>query len=94
MDKNPTNYSLLLDVYQSLWNNRNLREESEKSEEILRATVKKDILDEMTHPRVRKNRFEKFYIASKRIVESALSDDDKQNLLQIYIEEMEKVNNL
>jgi hypothetical protein len=84
-------YSKWLTSYRSLWVNRSLGDESEDPEIVLKNAIKKDLLDEMTHPRVRKNPYIKMYWATKRIVESNLSSDDKLGLLSNYIDIMEQI---
>lgn len=91
---NPTNYSLLLEVYQSLWNNRILTNETGNCEKTIRETIKKDLLDEMTHPRVRKVPNEKFYLATKRVLDSTIEDTQKLQLISLHIEELERIKNL
>ncbi|MFS0863215.1 hypothetical protein [Fredinandcohnia sp. 179-A 10B2 NHS] len=89
---NPTNYPLLLEVYQSLWNNRILLNE-DNSEKTIRDTIKKDLLDEMTHPRVRKLPNDKFYLATKRVMDSTIEETQKLQLISLHIEELERIKN-
>ncbi|WP_010281493.1 hypothetical protein [Bacillus timonensis] len=87
----PVDFDQLLKAYQSLWMNRRLWQKDLSSEEILRATIQRDLLDELTHPRLRKTPYEKFFIASKRIFDSTLPIEEKLQLQHIYLEEMENV---
>ncbi|MBP2241213.1 hypothetical protein J2Z40_001775 [Cytobacillus eiseniae] len=84
------NYSHLLNKYRTLWNNRLLAGEKE-AEQILKEAIAREIKDENSHPRVRKSLHEKFYLAVKRIMESQLSIADKNHLIQIHLDEMNKV---
>ncbi|UQD52425.1 hypothetical protein C0971_10700 [Bacillus methanolicus] len=80
-------YGYLLNQYRSIWNNR-LLESDESSEEIIKEAVKRELLDENSHPRVRKSVHEKFYLAVKRIVESQLNEEDKFALITLHIQIM------
>ena len=75
----------LLSHYRTIWNHRLLQGEG-TSEKILKDAIERDLLDETTHPRVRKPMYEKFYIASKRIVESNIPQDAKCELMALHIE--------
>ncbi|MFC4322823.1 hypothetical protein [Litchfieldia salsa] len=85
------NYDRLLFEYKKLWNNRALV--GNDSQAILFLTIERDLRDELTHPRVRKQPLEKFYLAIKRINESIIEDKDKSALIQIYINLLEKTQN-
>nr|WP_263326093.1 hypothetical protein [Neobacillus sp. Marseille-Q6967] len=86
------NYNLLLADYRMLWNNRLLETERLNSELTLKEAVKRELLDENSHPRVRKNKFEKYYSAVTRIVNStSLNDDTKILLIKVYNEVLEEL---
>lgn len=83
-------YDYLLNQYREIWNNR--RFESEKSPEtILKEAIVRDLLDENTHPRARRGMMEKYYLSTKRIIESTLNSDDKILLLQLHINQLEMI---
>jgi hypothetical protein len=88
---NKEQYYKLLTSYRSLWVNRSLADETEEPETVLKNAIQKDLLDEMTHPRVRKDPYIKMYWATKRIVESNISPEDKLGLLSNYIQIMEQI---
>jgi hypothetical protein len=67
--------------------------EGDDSESILLSTIERDLNDELTHPRVRKQPLVKFYIAIKRINESDLVAEDKSALIKIHINILEKIQN-
>ncbi|WP_453996436.1 hypothetical protein [Bacillus nitroreducens] len=92
-EKDPVDFDQLLIAYQSLWMNRRLWQKDLNSEDILRETIRRDLLDELTHPRLRKTPLEKFILASKRIFDSTLTVEDKLNLQHLYLEEIERIQN-
>ncbi|HZG74055.1 MAG TPA: hypothetical protein VEY51_21180 [Chondromyces sp.] len=81
----------LLEAYRSIWNNRLLRKEGYSAEEILAEAITRELLDENSHPRIRKPKEEKFYYAIKRLMESDLPDSDKVQLINLHIHQMEKL---
>lgn len=88
--KSMSHYSYLLEQYRLLWNNRTLSLE-ESSENTLIKAIKRELLDENTHPRIRRGIHEKFYFAVKRINASSLSDTDKENLITLYVKVVEQL---
>ncbi|KKK37269.1 hypothetical protein WQ57_15050 [Mesobacillus campisalis] len=78
-------YTYLLEKYRTLWNNRQLYTEG-NAETTLKEAVTRELKDENSHPRVRRSLYEKFYLASKRIIESDLSPDDKIAFLDLHAE--------
>lgn len=89
MDEKNAKY--LLGIYSKLWKNRILEEKDRQDEDILREKIKAELLDENSHPRVRKNRYEKFYLCVQRIHHSNLNDEEKNIMLSVYLEEMDKL---
>ncbi|WP_404322311.1 hypothetical protein LG298_17955 [Cytobacillus firmus] len=81
-------YEKLLNEYRKLWNNRKLQEDTD-AENILKKAISRELMDENSHPRVRKTIHEKFYLAVKRIAHSDLDDKSKAALIQIHIHEAE-----
>ena len=83
-------YEYLLNQYRDIWNNRRL--EFEKNPEtILREAIVRDLLDENAHPRARRGVKDKYYLATKRVIESSLNSDDKILLLKMHIDHLEKI---
>lgn len=78
----------LLHAYRSLWNNRLLQGEGI---EVLIEAISRELKDESTHPRLRKGLHEKYYLATKRIIESSLEPSIKIALLSIHLEQLEKI---
>lgn len=85
------NYNYLLTEYRSLWKNRMLTGDID-AKEILKDAIARELKDENAHPRVRKSKHEKYYLATKRIIESTISEGNKQLLLKLHIEQMERMN--
>ncbi|HAQ06882.1 MAG TPA: hypothetical protein DCR24_04910 [Bacillus bacterium] len=83
-------YDYLLKEYREIWNNRRLLSDM-SPEYILKEAVSRDLKDENSHPRARRKLLEKYYLATKRIVDSALSPEDKMLLIQIHIEQAESI---
>lgn len=84
-------YSELLAAYRTLWVNRPLVASEEQSKEVLLEMIGRDLRDENSHPRARKNPYAKFYLATKRIVDSTLTDDKKIALMNTHIEIFENI---
>ncbi|WP_235867318.1 hypothetical protein [Priestia abyssalis] len=80
-----TEYVHLLNAYRRLWTNRSLQLNNDKNEQdLLYETIKKDLLDEMTHPRVRQPANVKLQWAVKRIEDADLEQELKDGLLSLY----------
>lgn len=77
-------FDALLDEYRRIWNNRLLNTNGRTSEETLLEAVKREILDENSHPRTRKSKFEKYYFAITRILNSGISAEAKVSLIQVH----------
>jgi len=75
----------ITDIYKKLWNDRTIDHQSVES------LIQTELLDEMTHPRLRKSKYEKFFYAIKRILHSNLDDDEKLELIQIYSKQLDKL---
>lgn len=88
---NEENAKNLLHIYSKLWKNRIVEEQGDKDDDLLRERIKGELLDENSHPRARKNRYEKFYLCLQRIHHSKLSHEEKSMIISVYIEEMEKL---
>ncbi|MFK9092971.1 hypothetical protein [Bacillus salipaludis] len=91
MEKESVNYKLLLEEYRSIWNNRLLAAEDLTSEETLTMAIKRELMDENSHPRIRKNKYEKYYSAVKRVLDSPLTLEAKVLLINLHIEIMEEI---
>lgn len=61
------------------------------SEQILKEAVKRELLDENSHPRIRKNKFEKYYSAINRIVNSVISNEAKISLIHVHNQVMDEL---
>ncbi len=79
----------VIEAYRSLWNNRLLNEGDD--EDVLREAISRELKDEFSHPRVRKQPHEKYYLATKRVIDSDIESELKLSLLTIHLEEMEKI---
>lgn len=73
----------LLQAYRCLFNYRQSTEAIETISQ-LEASIKIELLDELTHPRVRKSPDEKLKIAYKRIDEGVMNTEEKLELKQVY----------
>lgn len=80
----------LLHAYRQLWTNRELPVENNENETLMNA-ITKELLDEMTHPRLRKNIHFKFHSSVKRILSSSLNQDQKLGLIEIHLKVMENL---
>ncbi|PLR78383.1 hypothetical protein CU633_05215 [Bacillus sp. V3-13] len=83
-------YDYLLQQYRSIWNHRTLPSE-QNSQAVLDEAILRELLDENSHPRVRRSRYDKFYLAVSRIIDSALPDHDKLALILLYKKTMETI---
>ncbi|CAM4053988.1 hypothetical protein [Mesobacillus thioparans] len=78
-------FGKLLDEYRMIWNNRRLKS-GLSPEEILRDAILRDLRDENSHPRARKSLKDKYYLATKRIIDSSLSTESKIKLIRLHLE--------
>lgn len=73
-------------AYQALWNNRTFPastlEEAEKAIDL-------ELLDQRTHPRLRKTPEEKFALAVQRIVDSRLQPIEKYKLVELHTKRLQ-----
>ncbi|OIU71349.1 hypothetical protein [Rossellomorea aquimaris] len=88
---NTAAYQVLLKEYSSVWKNRDLFDENQSPEQILKEAIKRELLDQNSHPRVRKPISEKYISASKRILESGLSSESKVELLDLHIQMIDQL---
>lgn len=84
-------FEALLAEYRKIWNNRMLETNDYTSEQILKEAVKRELLDENSHPRIRKNKFEKYYSAINRIVNSVISNEAKISLIHVHNQVMDEL---
>ena len=87
-------FSALLDGYRRLWPNRSITTETldeQKSKAFLYETIRQELRDEWTHPRVRQAPEMKFYYAVKRVTASDLPNDMKIALIQVYLTTLEQL---
>ncbi|WP_163100879.1 hypothetical protein [Peribacillus alkalitolerans] len=80
----------LLKCYQQIWNNRNITDGEDPSG-VLHELIKRELLDENSHPRIRKSKYEKFYMSIARLIESTLHENEKSALLQQYLNIMKNL---
>ncbi|CAG9609881.1 hypothetical protein [Pseudoneobacillus rhizosphaerae] len=83
-------YDQLLQDYRLIWNNRLLQIEGQDSDQILLEAIKREINDENSHPRIRRNKYEKFYLATKRIIEAPIPSQSKIDLIYLHKNMMEE----
>ncbi|WRP04933.1 hypothetical protein U9J35_13505 [Rossellomorea aquimaris] len=85
-------FDALLEAYRQIWKNRLLISEGTSSEMILKETIKRELLDGNSHPRVRKSKEEKYLSATKRIIESDLTSEEKASLIEVHLEMVSQLN--
>lgn len=83
-------YGRLLNEYRTIWNNRRLVSD-QTPEEVLKEAILRDLKDENAHPRARRTLMEKYFLATKRILEAALSSESKVTLIQLHMELAETI---
>ncbi|MGF6948787.1 hypothetical protein QF028_001292 [Neobacillus sp. B4I6] len=91
MSKERVSFDELLEEYRQIWNNRILETEGKGSEVTLFEAIKRELQDENSHPRIRKNKYEKYYSAIKRVINSTISLEAKLLLIEIHNEVMEEL---
>ena len=91
MSNEMVSFDDLLVEYRRIWNNRLLETEGIGSEETLVVAIKRELLDENSHPRIRKSKFEKYYSAIKRVMDSTISLEAKLWLIKIHNDAMEEL---
>lgn len=74
---------MLIEAYKKLWPRRSSAVKINSVKE-LEKQILVELNDELTHPRVRKTKQEKFEIALARIEQSELSEEEKAELRSIY----------
>lgn len=91
MEANQENFDGLLREYRDIWNNRALTAMDKNSEEILLGAIKSELLDENSHPRIRKNRFEKYFSAIRRVMNSSISMEAKLQIISLHTNLMDEL---
>lgn len=91
MGAGAVHFEALLAEYRKIWNNRMLETNDHTSEQTLKEAVKRELLDENSHPRIRKNAFEKYYSAINRIVNSEITNEAKVSLIHIHNQIMDEL---
>ena len=84
------NYEKLLDEYRTIWNNRKLQSDQLPGD-VLKEAIRRDLQDENSHPRARRTLMEKYYLATKRILDAALPVESKLSLIQLHMEIAEAI---
>ncbi|WP_342431952.1 hypothetical protein [Neobacillus sp. FSL H8-0543] len=92
MQEEQVDYAELLAEYRRIWNNRQLETAGRDNEAVLKETIKRELLDEYSHPRIRKNRYEKFYAAVNRVVQSVITSEAKIRLIHVHTQVMDELN--
>ncbi|ART75546.1 hypothetical protein ACQCU1_07475 [Sutcliffiella horikoshii] len=86
--------SRLVELYKLLWNNRSMEFiDGGDQKEVLEQAIRRELKDELTHPRTRKQPMDKYYLAVKRIVESKLNATEQILLIKeftLVLEEIKK----
>jgi hypothetical protein len=90
MQEGQVDYVELLGEYRRIWNNR-LLAAPDSAKEILEDAIKRELLDENSHPRIRKNKFEKYYSATNRVVQSTIPAEAKVQLIHLHTQVMEEL---
>jgi len=83
----------LIQAYQTLFSNRQSALTLETASQ-LESSIQIELLDELTHPRVRKSPEQKLEIAYERIEKSTVNPAVKQQLKELYDSVYHKVNSL
>lgn len=73
----------MIEAYQKLWQDR-ASVMAIESQEQLDASIRAELADELTHPRLRRTKAEKLTIALERIAQSKLTEAEKQELRARY----------
>ncbi|MGD6815916.1 hypothetical protein ACQCVE_02430 [Metabacillus sp. 113a] len=73
----------LLECYRRIWHNRRL-DSRLPPEEALEDALMRDLLDEGTHPRVRKSITDKYALSVSRVQDSLLQKEEKNELIIRY----------
>ncbi|NHC38755.1 hypothetical protein G6549_02165 [Bacillus sp. MM2020_1] len=81
----------LLKEYRMIWNNRLLSAADLSSKGTLFEAIKRELQDANSHPRTRKNKYEKYYSAIKRVIDSTVSEDAKLLIIKIHNQVMEEL---
>ncbi|MDE4086577.1 hypothetical protein PO902_16125 [Planococcus maritimus] len=73
----------MIEAYKRLWPDRQGVQRI-KTQDELETSIRVELNDELTHPRVRKSVNEKLELAIERIDESALTEEEQAALIQLY----------
>jgi hypothetical protein len=84
-------YDALLEAYRTIWNNRLLTNKEQESEAVLVEAIRRELLDENSHPRVRKNKFEKYFSAVNRVIISSVTNETKLQLIELHNQIIEEL---
>lgn len=91
MPEEKVNFDTLLIEYRTIWHHRLLETSEKNSEETLIHAVKRELLDENSHPRIRKTRFEKYYSAISRVVNSTVEPEAKLRIIELHNQVMKEL---
>ncbi|QFT88125.1 hypothetical protein FIU87_05695 [Bacillus sp. THAF10] len=75
----------VITLYKMLWNNRSMESGKAMDEiEMLHQAIRVELLDELTHPRTRKQPSDKYLLAMKRILHSPLKEAEQLALIREF----------
>lgn len=80
----------MIKSFQLLFKGRKFVEDIQ-SEQQIRQVIQSELLDELTHPRVRQSIDKKYLLAVTRIEESDLAEVDQLQIISLYDEEYAKL---
>jgi len=80
---------LVIQAFQSMWNQRSSVDRLSFTE--MCQLIRSELLDERTHPRVRKTPIEKFLMVKGRIEESTMPEQIKKDLIDLYQGQLDEI---
>ncbi|MEI5907346.1 hypothetical protein WAK64_09780 [Bacillus spongiae] len=83
----------LLEEYKKLWNNRSFTVDKGNEIDVLVSSIKSELLDEATHPRLRRAKEDKLLLAINRIMGSDMTDIAKVKIIQYYVQQFQQLEN-
>lgn len=80
----------MIKSFQILFKGRKFVEDIQ-SEQQIRQVIQSELLDELTHPRVRQSIDKKYLLAITRVQQSDLAEVNQQQIISLYEEEYAKL---
>lgn len=74
---------MTIEAYRKIWPKR-MAAASIQTEEEMERYIAIELRDELTHPRVRKSKEQKFELALERIHSAPLKPEEKNDLIDVY----------